>query len=349
MLTPTLKQEQGIKLLKQRILNKEKVSVLQGVAGAGKSTSLKFLLQSLPYKKEEIVFLSFTGAAVQVLKRQRLSAQTLHSFLFTPMRAGRRRINRLKPARIYSHIKLIVVDEFSMLTQPFLENLLTYNIPILLVGDSFQIPAIGTPNAYLNKADVFLDEPMRQALDNPVLWAANKIRRQEEVADGFYDNILFVGKQDHMHENWFSKDFQFICKQNPTRHWLNQIINQSQEPKVEDRIIFQQNDWSKNITNGTLATITKISRFRDKYFVDFTTEFGLEKRRYETFFQKESAWSQSFDWAYAITAHKAQGITFDCPGVVYDETKTNSIYSQKFTYTALTRFTGKYLVGWLRN
>lgn len=305
-------------------------------------------MQSLPFNLEQVVFLSYTGAAVQVLRRQGLPAQTLHKFLFRRRKRKGKMVNVLRPPHTHSKLRLIVVDEFSMLTQPFLENLLTYNIPLLLVGDQNQLPAIGAPNIYLNHADFYLDQPMRQALDNPVLWAADRVRQGLLVQDGFYDGVLLVDKQSNLHPNWYDARFQFVCKSNRARARINSLIAPQSTPQIGDRIVFEKNDWDRGITNGTLGTITAIKPYLGKYLVDFLTEEGVQRKRYLSEFQSPSMWGQSFDWAWAVTGAKSQGGTFDMPGVVWDETTTDSQFSRRFTYTALTRFTGNYVVGWFR-
>lgn len=49
----TLKQEEAVKIVKQRFLDGKKQSVIGGYAGTGKSTAVKAIIQSLPYINPE--------------------------------------------------------------------------------------------------------------------------------------------------------------------------------------------------------------------------------------------------------------------------------------------------------
>lgn len=348
-ITPTTKQAAAIKIIVNRIKSGEKISVLQGVAGSGKSTVQNIILEELGYADHEIIYLAFTGAAVQVLKRKNLPAQTLHKFLFNTIpRPGGGVMFKPKHPETYKNLKLIVVDEFSMLTEDFLDILLVFGIQVLLVGDSFQLPPIGRQNRLVKYYDAYLDEPLRQALDNPVLWAANKIRTGEQVKYDNYGNILIVGSEQQMHENWYNKQMQFVCKFNETKDVINLKIAKSDKLSIGDKIIFNSNDWDKDITNGTMALINDFKNRGIIYYLTGITDSGIKFKNYFATYKTQKFKKQTFDLGYAITVHKSQGSTFDMPGVFFDESTTFSPHARRFMYTALTRFTGNFPVYWCR-
>ena len=81
----TKKQEEGLKIAVQRYLDGEKCTVISGYAGTGKSTLVKFIVQSLPGidPDQDVVYATFTGKAAQVLmSKGNQNAMTLHRLLY---------------------------------------------------------------------------------------------------------------------------------------------------------------------------------------------------------------------------------------------------------------------------
>ena len=353
MITPTPKQAAAIKTIVNRIKNGEQVSVLQGVAGSGKTVAQNIILKELGYPKESVIYSSFTGSATKLLKDRGLNAVTLHSLLFNPVpriRGGF--IFKEKPKSRFEKYRLIVVDEFSMMTQPMLEALIRTEVPLLLIGDSEQLPPIGQVNKLINHYDVFLDEPLRQALDNPIVWAANAVRNNQDLKNGEY-GILQISNLEEIHNIEINESFNSLCRTNELKYWLNQISIKRNFPQKNDRIIFNKNDFQKKITNGTITHIKAISRpmGKDKnvYYLNVSNDANRNLAMYKAVFQEKAGLGpQTFDLAYAMTVQKAQGQTFDSPGIFYDTSSTKSNFSKKMIYTALTRFTGNYPVYWLR-
>lgn len=352
----TREQENGLRILKNKIESGSPVTILQGAAGTGKSYLLSYLLSSLNYLEEELAFVSFTGTAAKVLQKQGLPATTIHKLIYNPIIVRGSCVGFKRKTRdelIEKNIKLIIVDEFSMLNQEILKDLMTYRIPLLLVGDQFQLPPIGKPNNYINSADVFLTEVHRQALDNPVLWAATQVRLGNGLPGGIYGNTLFVGRKDEADESWFRKDVQIITGLNKTKDSLNATMAGTPNPMSGHKIIFLKNDMENGITNGTIASILRIRRiYRNVYALTVETEDGERLDNYQAEFiltgDTPQRRGQFFSYAYAISCHKAQGQTFDTPGIVFDESAVFGINSKKWLYTAISRWTGNYNVAILR-
>jgi exodeoxyribonuclease V len=69
-----------------------------------------------------------------------------------------------------AHIRLLVVDECSMLDAMLATHLLGFGFPILAIGDPFQLPPVFGPGYFMQQEpDVFLKQIHRQAEDNPIL------------------------------------------------------------------------------------------------------------------------------------------------------------------------------------
>ena len=66
-----------------------------------------------------------------MLSKQGMSASTIHALIYTPVIINGYCVGfRKKPKDEITKFRLIVVDEFSMLTQDMLEDLLSYGVPL---------------------------------------------------------------------------------------------------------------------------------------------------------------------------------------------------------------------------
>lgn len=349
----TREQEQALKILKARILANERVSVFEGYSGTGKSTTLRFLLESLDYDESEVHFCAYTGTASKLLMDAGLSASTIHRLIYEPIIIKGECVGFSRKAREeLKKLKLIVVDEYSMLPQEILVDLMSYDIPLLLVGDPAQLPPIGTPNQFINAYDAILTQVQRQALDSPILWAATKVRQGEVVKEGTYGDILFVGRKHQLDSQWLRRDVQFICGTNQTRHKINLQVSGSPFPEVGDKIIFLKNDWNVGVVNGSVGYISKLGREWGMYVLSVKVD-DMYLSKYKAFYQEIPKRSfkkgiSLFDKAAAITGHKVIGATIREPICIIDESYCFKEYAKNWIYTVLTRSTGEKPVAWLR-
>lgn len=352
----SLEQERGLGIVVNKINSKAPVTILQGPAGSGKSYLLKYILEELGYHETQIAFLTYTGTAANVLIKSGVTASTIHKLIYAPiMRYGTLMGFRKKSKRELfeeSPLRLLVIDEFSMLSQELLNDLKSFGIQILLVGDQFQLPPIGTPNEYANTADVFLTEVHRQALDNPILWAATQVRNGKMLPAGLYGDVLWVGRKEKAEESWYRKDVQIITGLNQTKDELNLQMAGSSTPMRGHKIIFLRNDMDKGVTNGTIAELGSVDKtFRNKYTLNVSSQ-DLDLKAYPAEFllygDTPDKKGQYFSYAYAISCHKAQGQTFDTPGMIYDESFIFRNDKDRWLYTAISRYTGNYNVAILR-
>ena len=71
----TAKQQKGLRLAIQRYRDREPYTVIAGVAGAGKSTLIKFIISALGFYPEDVAYIAYTGKAAQVLRNKVVRAQ----------------------------------------------------------------------------------------------------------------------------------------------------------------------------------------------------------------------------------------------------------------------------------
>lgn len=338
--------------------NRMRPTVLQGLAGTGKTYTIPFIVEDLGLLSSQVLFTAYTGTAV--LNMNQDYSTTLHSLLYRPVIqfgrvVGFKKCSILELEEKLAGIRFIVMDEMSMTPLDIMEDMERvcryFGIYLLLVGDFFQLPPIGQPHPYLNVFDGKLDQPMRQALDSPILSAAHQVRNGEFIKEGIYGENLFVGRKNNINPDWLAKDNAWLCGLNATRVKLNtQIADGRTTPIVGDKIIFLKNDLEQGISNGTRGEILSLKSSFDLYEMQVRTNYGDELRvnatwqRDPTSSERKAGYKTSFDLAYAITVHKAQGATLD-KGIIVDESfyfgRENKEISLRWLYTALTRFQNK--------
>lgn len=204
----TLEQRQAIYASCQN-----SVFLLTGLAGTGKSTSVKAIIriyEKLGYTPSSILGTSFTGQATYNLRESvgLLATQcaTAHRWLacnnFLPKDVD---INLPR----YEEVGLIVIDEFSMISLDLMSQILhglenNKDAKILFVGDIGQIPSIDIGFAYdflMSEIgqQIELSEVVRQKEDSIIPEIANDIREgkvHDVLTDEYYrgKNFRFISK-----------------------------------------------------------------------------------------------------------------------------------------------------------
>ena len=296
----TKKQEEGLKIAIQRFLDHEKYTVIAGYAGTGKSTLVKFLVQSLPGidPKKDVVYATFTGKAAQVLiSKGNTNAMTMHRLLYEsiPRPDG----TFLRKPVIDIGYSVVVVDEVSMVPADMIELLFShYGIYVICLGDPFQLPPINkdADNHLLDYPHVFLDEVMRQAQESEIIRLTMGIREGKPIPN-FDGKDVKVLDQKNLNTGMLIWSDQIISATNKTRVDMNNNMRfllgkASGEPENGDRVICLRNyweNWSEKgnyLVNGTLGTISNtFSSFNvippyyggktiDIIYADFKSEDG---------------------------------------------------------------------------
>lgn len=261
----TSKQEEGLKIAVQRFLDHETCTVISGYAGTGKSTLVKFIVQSLPGidPDYDVVYATFTGKAAQVLiSKGNANSLTLHRLLYEsiPRPDG----TFLRRPRLNIPYKVVIVDEVSMAPKDMMELLFRHSVYVICLGDPFQLPPIDkkTDNHLLDSPHVFLDEVMRQALDSDIIRLTMNIREGKQVKN-FEGNDVKLLDQSQLNTGMLIWADQIICGTNRTRIDINNRIRSLQgrqdQPEDGDKVICLRNywdDWADNgdyLVNGTIG------------------------------------------------------------------------------------------------
>lgn len=349
---------------------------LGGYAGSGKTTLIAVIRQDLAKldKDLKVGFASYTGKAARVL-RNRLTEQkvllpkdtvgTIHSLIYSPIVNEKEEIIGWKTKDKIDR-KLIIIDEASMVDETIWRHLLSYQVPIIVVGDHGQLPPIAGNFNLMQDPQIRLEQIHRQASENPIIGLSINAREKGEIEFGSYsDNVKKydlsdLDSQDRLIELFNSQenDTIILCGYNTTRVRLNNQIRtlrgfDSPIPQVGDRVICLRNNHAKNIFNGMLGTIESIEVADENWYLAqialddeeifykgliFRAQFGSNTSLNFTNQRSLLMKGDLFDFGYALTVHKAQGsqakrvILFEERFKQMDENQW-----KRWLYTAVTR------------
>lgn len=260
----------------------KQIFVLSGYAGTGKSTLLRHTVtQTLGLIADEsAAFVTPTGKAATVLIRGGIPATTLHRLIYQSISEEKEielngkkiKIEKLSFRRrenIDKSIKLIVLDEASMVSDEVLWDLMEFGVKLLLCGDNAQLPPVEGFNTYLKTPDYTLRHIVRQQLDNPIIRLSEMAREGIYIPYGRYgDSVSVMSKRTFTGErraNYLKKADQIICGINKTRTAINEEIRNSlgfgNLPENGDKLICTLNNWEQyidedcrfNLVNGIIG------------------------------------------------------------------------------------------------
>src|SRR6187401_2697208 len=114
---------------------------LFGYAGTGKTTLARHLAAGID---GEVKYAAFTGKAALVMRRKGCGgASTIHSLIYRPLESNEETPSfELWDDAPVSKAKLIVIDECSMVDAELGRDLMSFGIPLLVLGDPAQLPPV---------------------------------------------------------------------------------------------------------------------------------------------------------------------------------------------------------------
>ncbi len=345
---------------------KDKVMVITGGPGTGKTTIIRAIVEILGILKGDALLAAPTGrAAKRLAESSGRDAQTLHRLL--KLRPGQ---SRHKEPEHLLDPDLLIIDEASMVDLPLMAATVRALAPtthLILVGDVDQLPSVG-PGSILR--DVInsgsfgvhrLTQIFRQ--DESGLIVANAHRILQGLAptlpegQGHHEFYFIrrdnpVGVQNAIVETVTQRipktfgldpmrDVQAITpmhKGEAGTRSLNAILQNKLNPhgpalkrgdktfRLHDRVMQIANDYDREIFNGDLGYISNVILDDRRLVVDFDG-------------RKVTAQGAELDQlviAYAVSIHKSQGSEY--PAVVMPVTMQHFIMLQRnLLYTAVTR------------
>jgi len=267
----------------------------------------------------------------------------------------------LNTESIIKNASLVIIDECSMVGPTMGEDLLSFGVPVLVLGDPAQLPPIGAAGYFTEgvRPDIMLDEVHRQAAESPILRMATKVRNGEFLEVGDYGENCQVYRQGTKleKEQMLAYD-QLLVGKNTTRYASNIKMRRLLDindiyPVVGDRLVCLRNNGELGLLNGAIFNVTDVEGVMDnKVHMSVQSEdspMSVSVASHEHHFLgqgdelKKQYWlrgeAEEFDYGYALTVHKSQGSQWDnvC---VFDESGVFRDQRFRWLYTAITRAAG---------
>ena len=343
-----------------------KVTVLTGGPGTGKTTTMRAVIELLEKKQKRYALASPTGRAAKRLSQATdRSAKTLHRLLeFAPGEGFKR--NAQNPLEI----DMLIVDEASMIDLLLMNHLLKavpLDAHVLLVGDVDQLPSVGAGDVLRDvigsgrAAVIRLNVIFRQAQTSHIITNSHRINQgQIPITPQNADDFFLFTKEDPDEAAELIVDL--VAVRIPNKFGLKPAdiqvlspmyrgstgvtnlnlllqtkLNPPSPKKVErklagtlfrvgDRVLQTRNNYDKDVYNGDLGYVTDID------LENQTLTVSIDERPIDY------EWSEADELtlAYAVSVHKAQGSEY--PAIVMPLLTQHYLMLQRnLLYTGITR------------
>ena len=333
---------------------------LFGYAGTGKTTLARHLAESVEGK---VSFAAFTGKAALVMRAKGCGgASTIHSLIYKTRESSEEVPSfELWDDAPASKAKLIVIDECSMVDAELGRDLLSFGIPVLVLGDPAQLPPIQGAGFFTEaEPDAMLTEVHRQAQDDPIVRLSMMVREGERLEPGRYGDTEIVLRSDFDPDRVLEAD-QILVGRNNTRRAYNtrlreRLGREEGLPVSGDKLVCLRNNRKKGLFNGGLWQVKERAAGKSGSVITMRiapdadlsgAALGIKglkvSVRRECFLGgiEDFDWPQrkkydEFDYGYVLTVHKAQGSQWD-DVVLFDESFAFPDSRARWLYTGITR------------
>lgn len=350
-----------------RKLVENRVLVLTGLPGTGKTTVIRALVNVFKRSKLSFALMAPTGiAAKRLASVTGEEAMTIHrTFGFNGSTWDYNGAHKFS-------VGAVIVDETSMVDQELLFRILDALHPstmIVLVGDDAQLPSVGPGNvmrellACSQIPNVRLTQIFRQAESSAIVVASHKINRGKSPLPETRDlesEFQFVQISDESKIVDFiveaaaklkgrDANFQVLSPKYEGGVGVN-ILNERLRERLNppgaqkewklgplyvregDRLMVVKNDYTLNIYNGDMGKLMAIEREHLTVRIH-----GIGSGSFDSYVNiPKSNAVTILKLAYAITVHKSQGSEFDTILMPITRSQGRMLQRNLF-YTAVTR------------
>lgn len=349
----------------------EKVSIITGGPGVGKTTIIKQIVAYAEKSHMKTALCAPTGrAAKRMAQSCRYPATTIHRLLEIAPPDFRFKYNEHCPLKV----DLVIIDETSMIDISLMHYLLQAlpdHTCVVFVGDIDQLPSVGAGNVLKDLIDAHvityttLNTIFRQHQYSQITSNAHRINqgKMPQMDHHPQSDFFFIASQP---ENIVPMITHLVSSRIPAKfnldpihdiqvltamhrgsigaQNLNTVLQQAlnrEKTHLEchgktfflgDKVIQMSNNYDKKVFNGDIGIISSM----DCEQRSFTVDFGGNHLVHYT--HKEA---DELNLSYAITIHKSQGSEY--PVVVIPIAMQNYVLLMRnLVYTGVTR--GKKLV-----
>ena len=343
----------------------EKVMVLTGGPGTGKTTTTLGILSACRAAGCSVLLAAPTGRAAKRLSEAAgMEARTIHRLLEYSPGGGWKR-NAQNPLEG----DVLILDECSMIDLMLFYGLLKAvpaHMRLILVGDVDQLPSVGAGNVLKDIIAsgrvpvVRLTRIFRQAQGSRIVLNAHRINRGEapDLRGGRDADFFFAARQSG--EEIAQTIVDFCTRRLPAAYHLDpqtdiQVLTPMQrgecgaanlnsllqeamnagrpglrrgdtQYRLRDKVMQIRNDYEKEVFNGDIGTVVRV----DPEERQLTVRFDGRDVGYD------STELDSLTLAWAVTIHKSQGSEY--PVVVIPMTMSHYVMLQRnLLYTGVTR------------
>ncbi len=387
-------QDAALRAVAQWLAHGEsKIFRLFGYAGTGKTTLARHLASGL---EGTVLFAAYTGKAAHVLRLKGCpSANTIHSLIYLPKEKSRLRLQEierklvelqelnpsdpslkalreesleekraiarpafaLNPDSALKGAKLLVLDECSMVDGRIGEDLVSFGVPILALGDPAQLPPVMSAGGFFTDAppDFLLTEIHRQEAGNPIIELATLIRTRNQLPSlGSYGDSLITTRAELDPAQVMEAD-QILVGRNKTRmkinrHYRARLGLKGDLPVVGDRVVCRRNNHELGLLNGSTWTVRDVCGNDDASTIHLMLDpeepglspvscdahaclFDEPEKELNPWLRREA---EEFEYGYAMTVHKSQGSQFGNV-MLWEESACFRKDRWRWLYTGVTR------------
>ena len=344
----------------------EKILVITGSPGTGKSTILNFVIKIFEKENKSVLLGAPTGrASKRLYEATGKEAKTIHRLLNYNPKLNKFIKNEKNPV----DADMVIIDEASMLDIRLMRNLLLAIKPqtgVIFVGDVDQLPAVGPGNVLseIIGSDIVpvieLQKIYRQEGESLIIYNAHKVRDGQFPYIGKPKNndFFFIEKNEpeevvdlilNLLTQRIPKSFNYnplydvqvivptnkgIVGVNNLNSRIQDILNFNSQKvlrgsvqyRLNDKVMQLKNNYGKDVYNGDIGFISGI----DMEMEEITVNFDGRNVDYSFFELDELSLS------YAISIHKSQGSEFKCV-IIPLLTSHYMLLQRNLLYTAITR------------
>jgi len=338
------------------VTGSQRLAVVIGFAGTGKSTMLKAAADCWETKGHRVIGAALSGIAAQGLEDGAgIKSGTIHSLL-TKLEKG---IERLRGSDV------VVIDEAGMLNTDLMHNLMKQvsksGAKIVLVGDAEQLQPIqaGGPLRSISQQAGYCEistirrqnsEVDRQATSDlangraSTALASYAERGKVKASETQMDAIDALVK-DTVADIEAGKSMAVLAHANKSVDAINssvrralidkgKLVNKATFSSIDkdglkfdldigigDRVLFRKNDTALGVKNGSLGTVSVAVNGGLKVILDSGKEVAVDSNTYK-----------EISHGYAMTIHKSQGVTVDQSRVLL-----SAGWDRHLAYVAMSR------------